>query len=206
MESFSETTTVRLYSEQPCAMAVTLTLALASAEKRMALTPGVAHIACPTAARMHWPGISRTSWMRPERSSRLKWLLSASTAVFAWWLFTAKQIECSEDACEIITTFTCASFIAWKTLDAVPGTPTMPVPSTLIMETSSIVAKPFTVRVRKPLAFVFAVQVSRVVMDVPGFEILKKLRITTGMFFFIAGMVHWGCSTLAPKYDNSQAS
>jgi hypothetical protein len=42
--------------------------------------------------------------------------------------------------------------------------------STLIMETSSIVAKPLTVRVRKPLAFVIAVQVSRVVMDVPVFS------------------------------------
>jgi len=42
-------------------------------------------------------------------------------------------------------TLTPASRTVPKMADAMPGTPTIPVPSTLMRHTSSIVAKPFTV-------------------------------------------------------------
>ena len=63
-------------------------------------------------------------------------------ALAASWERTAKQIECSLEACEIITTLHPASLTVWNTALAVPGTPTIPVPSTLIKQTSSIVARP----------------------------------------------------------------
>ena len=51
-------------------------------------------------------------------------------------------MECSEDAWEIITTLHPASRTVWNTALAVPGTPTIPVPSTLMRHTSSMVARP----------------------------------------------------------------
>ena len=63
-------------------------------------------------------------------------------ALAASWERTAKQIECSLEACEINTTLHPASLTVWNTALAVPGTPTIPVPSTLIKQTSSIVARP----------------------------------------------------------------
>lgn len=40
----------------------------------------------------------------------------------------------------------------------------------------------------------------------PGEARLKKLRMVMGMWYFMAGSVVRGCSTLAPKYDSSHAS
>src|SRR3989344_1967983 len=41
---------------------------------------------------------------------------------------------------------------------------------------------------------------------VPGRSGLKVFNTLTGMFLFIAGSMDFGCSTLAPKYANSEAS
>lgn len=43
-------------------------------------------------------------------------------------------------------------------------------------------------------------------MTEPGAALLKKFRLLTGMLNFMAGMVVFGCSTCAPKYDSSHAS
>ena len=88
---------------------------------------------------------------------------------------------------------------------AMPGTPTMPVPSTLIIETSSMVAKPLTnclpmVRTAGPS------MTPSLQMVVPVASRLKKLRILMGVLYCMAGCVVRGCSTLAPKYDISHAS
>ena len=69
---------------------------------------------------------------------------SAATALGACSALTAKQMECSLLAWLIMITLTPASRTVPKMLLAVPGTPTMPVPSTLISVTFSIVANPFT--------------------------------------------------------------
>ena len=108
--SFLDTTQVMLYSDAPWAMATTLTLALASASKSMAETPGVWHMFWPTAARMAHSSTASTALIRPAAMAFSKRLLSALTAAAASWERTAKQMECSEDACEIMTTLHPASF------------------------------------------------------------------------------------------------
>ena len=123
---------------------------------------------------------------------------SAATALGACSALTAKQMECSLLAWLIMITLTPASRTVPKMLLAVPGTPTMPVPSTLISVTFSMVAKPFTSWLaagRTVLPGTCTVSAMRV----PGAARLKKLRIWIGMPNFIAGSVVRGCSTLAPK-------
>ena len=81
----------------------------------------------------------------PEKGVRKADLLpKAFTARSPSFCFTAKQTECSEDAWLIMTTLQLASRMVPKMAAAVPCTPTIPVPSTLISATLSIVAKPFT--------------------------------------------------------------
>lgn len=83
---------------------------------------------------------------------------------------------------------------AVKIAAAVPGTPCSPVPSTLIMCTSSIVANPLTGRSSASAACASMPQIA-----VPGAERWKKLRSTTGMPRVWAGSVVRGWRTEAPK-------
>ena len=97
-----------------------------------------------------------------------------------------------------------ASRILEKIRLAVPGTPTIPVPSMLMIEQLSMVAKPFT---RALIEYLTPDSTGGLgPMVVPGWSSWKKFRRLTGMECFIAGMVDRGCSTLAPKYDISHAS
>mmetsp|Transcript_23921 Transcript_23921/g.74814 ORF Transcript_23921/g.74814 Transcript_23921/m.74814 type:complete len:215 (+) Transcript_23921:1327-1971(+) len=194
-----------LYSEHPCAIARMLTLALARAEKRVADTPLRWFMFCPTAARMLHPEIFSTLAMPPLASASAKRSLMAATAWSSSAERTAKQIECSEEACEIMTTLTPASRTAEKMPLAVPGTPTMPVPSTEMSVMLSMVAKPLTRPSRLSLGSLFSSSLASV-MSVPGEESSKKLRMQIGILNFIAGSVVRGWSTLAPKYESSQAS
>ena len=162
-------------------------------------------ICWPTAARMEQLAMVVTLLSRPAAMALAKRASSASTARSAWSLVQAKQMECSDDACEIMTTLTPASRTHEKMLDAVPGTPTMPVPSTLISVTFSMVANPFTSALegeRAPTAAAARCSARSgrySAMRVPGAERLKKLRMAMGMLYFMAGSVVRGCSTLAPK-------
>ena len=136
------TTTVMLYSDAPCAMATTFTDACASASKSIAETPGVWHMFLPTAASTAQSSTVEISLMRPAAMAFSKRADSARLAASASCERTAKQMECSEDAWLIITTLHPACFTVSNTALAVPGTPTIPVPSTLIKHTSSMVARP----------------------------------------------------------------
>ena len=74
--------------------------------------------------RVHALGRGGQVGEHTHRSCRLCTACSASEAL------TAKHTECSEDAWLIMMTFTPASRTVLKMVDAVPGTPTMPVPCT----------------------------------------------------------------------------
>src|ERR1043165_1335281 len=100
----------------------------------------------------------------------------------AWAVGTAKQIECSELACEIITIETPTARSAPKSLWATPGTPIMPVPSTFIRAMSSTAAKPLIGRSNDDEAEIL----------VPGASGLKLFLIQTVMFFAIAGAIVFG--------------
>src|SRR6185369_69990 len=114
----------------------------------------------------------------------------------AWANGTAKQIECSELAWEIITTETSTTRSAPNSLSATPGMPIIPVPSTLSRAISSIVAKPLT----------GIVDGEEEEILVPVASGLKVFLIQMGMPLAIAGNIVFGCTTLAPKYASSAAS
>ena len=113
-----------LYSEQPCAIDRMLTFALASAENIVAATPLRSHMPRPTAASTAQSLITSTAEMRPAAIASAKRALSAPTALSASSPLTAKQMECSEEAWEIITTLQAASRTVVKMAEATPGTPT----------------------------------------------------------------------------------
>ncbi len=79
---------------------------------------------------------------------------------------------------------------------AVPGTPIMPAPSTLIMAMFSIEVMPLTGSLELGWA-----QISE-----PGLSGAKVLRIQIGMPRPTAGAMVCGWMTLAPKYASSMAS
>ena len=104
---------------------------------------------------------------------------SAFLAALASCDLTAKQMECSEDAWLIITTLHPACLTVSNTALAVPGTPANPVPSTLIKQTSSMVAMPVT-KFTDPLAVSTdgthpssSLTTHASLMDVPGAAWLK---------------------------------
>ena len=66
----SSITTEMFRSDAPCAIARTLTAAVASAPNTFAATPGVPAMPSPTTARMLQPGSTCTCWICPSRSSR----------------------------------------------------------------------------------------------------------------------------------------
>ena len=123
-------------------MARTLMPALPRAPKKVAATPAVWAISSPTAARMLQELTRSTRWMWPSRISGSKARRAVLRASSACASGTAKQIECSELACEMSTTLTDTSRRAPKRRCATPGTPIIPVPSTLTRAMPSTVEKP----------------------------------------------------------------
>ena len=169
-------------SDDPCAIARTLTPALPSAWKNLPAIPVRSIIPSPTMARMQQSLTTSTVCMAPRRISAS----NASSIVFfakeACRAGTAKQIECSELACEIITTETSTACSAPKSLCETPGTPVMPVPSTLIKVISSTVANPL----------IGASDFDVAEMAVPRASGLKVFLIQMGMPRVIAGNIVFG--------------
>ena len=160
-------TTEMLRSEEPCAMARTLTPARASAPKKLAAIPGVPAIPSPTTARIVQSWVIVGGWICPYRVSDSN---ASSIARLATWTSdwsVAKQIECSELPWEIMTTETSASRRARKRRSEIPGTPIIAVPSRLIRAISPIEANPFTGDVGETLAWI----------RVPGADGLNAFRI-----------------------------
>src|SRR5690606_31863161 len=100
---------------------------------------------------------------------------------------TAKQIECSDEACEIKMTDTPTSRSAPKSRCATPGTPIIPVPSTLSRAMCSTDEKPLTGCRRGSESGLTLPDAGPT--TVPGADGLKLLRIRIGMPFSEAGSI-----------------
>ena len=101
-----------------------------------------------------------------------------------------KQIDCSDEAWEIIRTLAPWRATAVKVRAAMPGTPIMPRPSTVIMLKSLMVEMAVTF----PLA-----EIAERVIFVPGNDGLKVFFTHKGMSRSMIGLRVFGCNTFAPK-------
>ena len=101
------------------------------AAKTRGTTPGVFAIPGPTTARVAMPGrtstpsISRRAISSAKASSRADF----ARAALVWG--TVKQIECSDEACEMSDTEMPLRCMAPKVRAAMPGTPSIPLPATV---------------------------------------------------------------------------
>ena len=113
-----------LRSDAPWAIALMLMLLRPSAPNTSPATPGRPFIPSPTTARIICPGFSSIAVRRLWNSKRnSSWI--ACTAAAASAVCTAKQIVCSDDACEIRMTLTWRAASARNSRSAIPGTPTI---------------------------------------------------------------------------------
>ena len=151
----------------------------------------------PTTAMVARPIMSSMSSISRRAISSANAARSASTARGASVSGTVKQIECSDDACEIRITLTrrCAS--ARKRRSATPGTPTIPGPRSVSSARSPTDVIPFAS---------FPSSSPRLEMTVPGADGLNVFLMTIGICFATAGAIVDECRTRAPKYDSSIAS
>ncbi len=101
MASRCSITTEIFRSDAPCAIARTLTAAFDSALNTFAAAPGVPAMPSPTTARMLQSVATATSWIWPCLSSDSKAWRTIRSVTAASGRGTAKQIECSELACEM---------------------------------------------------------------------------------------------------------
>ena len=93
-----------LRSDDPCAIATTLTPAVASDENARAATPGVPTMPSPTTATTAMPGRDVTLSMRPLASSSWNARSIARTARSASASGSVNPIELSDDAWKIVET------------------------------------------------------------------------------------------------------
>src|SRR5439155_17723476 len=194
----SSTTSEMLSSLDPCAMATTLIFMRPRALKTRAATPGVPFIPSPTAATIATgcSAYTRPTSCRPSSAanarSRSRMIRAVCSAP------TTKQMLCSLLDWLIISTETPSAATVSKTRAAMPGTPDIPAPSTVIRPRppSDVVA----------LTMLPSVASASEVIVVPANDASKVLRIRTGMRASIAGSTVRGWMTFAPKNDSSCAS
>eukprot|EP00162_Nutomonas_longa_P014206 comp21867_c0_seq1/m.49521 comp21867_c0_seq1/g.49521 ORF comp21867_c0_seq1/g.49521 comp21867_c0_seq1/m.49521 type:complete len:506 (-) comp21867_c0_seq1:803-2320(-) len=206
-------TSEMLRSLEPCAIARMFTLAAPRAAHTAPATPGVWLMPSPTTASTEQ--LLRTSIdMSCRVISRKNSWLRTSRDVSAASVFTAKQIECSDDAWAMKITETCTRRRQPKSRSETPGMPTIPLPSRLIRATEEMVAMPLMhsgVLPGRPAATAAA---CAELSDSPGRSLitvkptsgLNVLRTMSGMPSLTAGAIVCGCSTLAPKLESSMAS
>src|SRR5439155_731855 len=154
-------------------------------------TGGAQHGHRALARRDHEAAAARA--LRPWNSS---WI--ARTAASRCASPTTKQMLCSLLDWLIISTETPSAATVSKTRAAMPGTPDIPAPSTVIRPRppSDVVA----------LTMLPSVASASEVIVVPANDASKVLRIGTGMRASIAGSTVRGWMTFAPKNDSSCAS
>ena len=129
-------TTEMLRSDAPCAIARTLTPARAErAEQLRRDARGAGHAVADHREDAAVARRRRRAGSAPGASSRSKASRTDRGGASASACASAKQIECSELPCEISTTEMPCSRSAPNRRCAVPGTPIMPAPSTLISAT-----------------------------------------------------------------------
>jgi len=176
-------------SDEPCAIATMLMPPSASAEKTRAATPGVPCMPRPTTANVarfdstSMSSISRRSISSANAARRL------SRAVSALADGTVKQMECSDDACEMSDTDTPARSSAENVRPAMPGTPSMPLPDTVTSACSVTADNALTG---------YFVSVRRPEISVPVAEGSENGRMKSGVDRLTSGVSARGWSTLAP--------
>ena len=150
LESWHLMTALMFVSLEPWAMAITFTEALPKEEKNLPATPAWPVMRLPTAARIAKPGSPSMLWIRRSSSSWANSLLAVSHAFSISCSGTAKQMEYSLEAWLMRMTEMEASRMAEKRRLAMPMTPLMPAPSTLIRATLWMMEKPFTLDCSSP--------------------------------------------------------
>src|ERR1041384_6836235 len=100
--SLAETMSEILSSDEPCEMAMTLTLDAPSAAKTLPAMPGVPFMRSPTTATMAMESSAEMSSMWPRSKSNSSEERKALTTRAASDELTTKQMLFSDDACEII--------------------------------------------------------------------------------------------------------
>ena len=166
------------FSEEPCAMALTLIPFLPSTPNILPLTPGWLFICSPTKAKIE------TSFSIIKGSTfcvLISCSNSASTAILAICascIFTPTQIECSEELCVINIILICFLASASNNLLEKPGIPTIPVPSKLNKQISFILEMPLIKFLSAGDSFLIIV---------PAWLGSKVFFIHTGMFLCITG-------------------
>ncbi len=120
---------------------------------------------------------SRNSWDRCSRARR-----AAGSG-------TAKQIDCSDDDCEMSETLIPWRCRASKVRAAMPGTPSMPLPATVTSACPEAAESAFTG---------YLSRVRRLEISVPAAVGSANGRTNTGMGRPETGMSARGCRTLAP--------
>ena len=187
--SRASTTTEMLSSEEPWAIATTLIPAAARAEKTPAAIPGVPCIPRPTTATVAMPGLASTPSISPRAISSRNSRVRLSRASSATGSGTLKQIECSDDAWLMSETEICRACSAAKVRAAMPGTPSMPLPVTVISAWPAAAVSAFTGLRPAP---------TRSETSVPGASGSAKGRTKTGIRRPATGISARGWSTLAP--------
>ena len=130
--SAEDTTKEMLRSDEPCAIATTLMPPAASAENTRAEMPGVPTMPSPTTAITATGARALTPSIRPCAISTLNARRNRATARSASAAGSVKPIELSDEAWKIVETESCSASTAAKARAAMPCTPAMPLPATVI--------------------------------------------------------------------------
>mmetsp|Transcript_248 Transcript_248/g.750 ORF Transcript_248/g.750 Transcript_248/m.750 type:complete len:211 (+) Transcript_248:1131-1763(+) len=208
-----------LCSDEPCASARMLMPALDSAVASLARMPFCSCMFSPTMATMLFEKVASTQEISFSSSSARKTFLRTSTAMAPWLPGTAAQMEYSEEAWAIKMQEMFSLRSALNMRDAMPGTPIIPVPSTLTSATLLTLVNPLTgtgifgsdtvaslaisLRMTSSVNWVgfFGSK-----MTVPKSCGRKVFLMRMGILASMAGTIVSGCRTLAPKYASSPAS
>mmetsp|Transcript_17290 Transcript_17290/g.51885 ORF Transcript_17290/g.51885 Transcript_17290/m.51885 type:complete len:346 (-) Transcript_17290:1232-2269(-) len=201
--SSRSTTAEMLRSEEPCAMAMTFTLARPRALKKLPATPPRFFMPSPMTARMLTLSRLVTRISESRLSSTPKACSTPARALSAWLSSTATVIECSEEPCDVRMTFTPALPRASIILRATPGVPRKDAPASVTSATFSMEVMAVTGICGLTSSGAWSSQRNcsspRPYTFVPGCEGLKTLRTRTGMRFSMHGTMAEGWSTWPPK-------
>ena len=178
-----------LSSDDPCAIATMLMPPSASAENTRAATPGVPCIPRPTTASVARFDSTSTSSISRRAISSANAARRLARAVSALAAGTVKQIECSDDACDMSETETPSRCSAVNVRPAMPGTPSMPLPVTVTSACAVTADSAFTG---------YFVSVRRAEISVPAAVGSANGRTKSGVDRFASGVSARGCSTFAP--------
>mmetsp|Transcript_117876 Transcript_117876/g.328343 ORF Transcript_117876/g.328343 Transcript_117876/m.328343 type:complete len:357 (+) Transcript_117876:884-1954(+) len=201
--SSREMTADMLRSDEPCAMAITLTWALPNELKKRPPMPGLLFMPSPmTAMMLTWLFVNTriSGSLANSNAKACLMLLRAGASSFS---STATVIECSEEPWEVRITLTPAVPRASIILLATPGVPRKEAPARVTRHTFSMDVIAFTGKFSSSSSSSWSghrrKSSPRPYTRVPGCEGLKTLRTSTGILFSMQGTIAEGCSTWPPK-------